>query len=130
MSEASSFPMRFSGQVICQCDAAGPMGLILRGETEDRSGERVEVAFAGKAPLDLPEVLETVRVESNGLRSYRLGSGSREWTVEGIAHIHRDVGAKFYDTIPGRAVPWRKRFFWRIALALARRPWARALLMK
>lgn len=43
---------------------------------------------------------------------------------------HRDVTAEFYRAVPPRAVPWRKRLFWRAVLALAATPVATLILRR
>jgi len=45
------------------------------------------------------------------------------------AHLHREV---FHDVLPGitpRLVPWSKRFFWRVVLAMVSNPVGRRLLL-
>ena len=106
------------------------MGLTLIGWTPDHPDERVTVAFSGRAPESLPEVLEDPTVYRIDQRRYRIASTPREWVVEAsAAHVHRELAAAFYRAIPPRPAPWTKRLFWRTVLALAARPWGKRLLL-
>lgn len=127
-STAAAGVIRFLGWSSCRRDGEGPLGLILVGRTADRPDEPVQLAFACPAPPDLPEALEDVAVEQLGPQRYRLVSGHRSWTLEGTAHLHREVAATFYRALPPRPVPWRKRLFWRVMLRLAASPLGRRLL--
>ena len=111
--------VRFLGWISCRRDGEGPLGLILVGRTKDWPDEAVQMAFACAAPADLPEALEEVTVERLDPQHYRLTSGNRSWTLEGVAHIHREVAGAFYKALPPRPVPLRKRLFWRVMLGLA-----------
>lgn len=119
MMKTDPRPVRFRGWIACRRDGEGPLGLILIGATVDRPGEVVQMAFSAQAPEDLPDALEDASVERLDERRYLLASGTRQWFIDGVAHLHREVGAVFYQAIPPRPVPWRKRVFWRLALALA-----------
>lgn len=123
-------PVRFRGWISCRRDGEGPLGLILVGRTQDRPDEAVQLAFACPAPADLPEALEDGVVERVGDREYRISSGDRSWTLRAVAHLHREVATPFYKALPPRAVPWRKRLFWRVMLWLAARPAGRWLLLR
>jgi hypothetical protein len=112
-------PLRFVGWISCRRDGEGPLGLILVGRTKDRPEEAVQMAFACPAPLDLPDALEEAVVERLGPKQYRLSSGDRSWTLDGAAHVHREVASAFYKALPPRPVPFRKRLFWRVMLGLA-----------
>jgi len=69
---------------------------------------------------DLPDSLAAATVSLIEEHRYCITSASRSWAVEAAsAHVHRDVGAAFYRAIPPRAVPLRKRLFWKVVLALA-----------
>lgn len=110
----------FRGGVSCRREPDGPLGLTLVGWTADHPDERTTVAFSGKAPESLPEVLEDPTVYRIDPRRYRIASTPREWIIEaGAVHVHREVATAFYRAIPPRAVPWGKKAFWRIVLALA-----------
>ncbi|HEY8509167.1 MAG TPA: hypothetical protein VIL32_12460 [Steroidobacteraceae bacterium] len=122
--------IHFQGRVCCQRESDGPLGLTLIGRTQDQPQEQVQLAFATRAPADIPDALENVVVEQTGEREYRIASGGRSWEVHGVAHLHRDVAGRFYQAIPGRPVPWTKRLFWRVMLGLAARPAGRWLLDK
>jgi len=116
--------------VSCRPDASGPLGLTLVGWTSDHPDERVSLAFSGRSPEGLPEVLEDPIVDRLDERRNRISSPPREWIVEATAiHLHREMAATFYRAIPPRAAPWSKRFIWRIVLALAASAWGRKLLL-
>lgn len=122
--------VRFQGWISCRHDGEGPLGLILVGRTRDRPSETVQMAFACVAPPDLPEALEDASVERLGPRLYRISSGDRSWTLDAVAHLHREVATAFYRALPPRPVPFRKRLFWRVLLALAATPAGRWLLLR
>lgn len=122
--------VRFLGWISCRRDGEGPLGLILVGRTRDRPDEPVQMAFACPAPVDLPEALEEATVERLGPRQYRLSSGDRSWTLDGVAHVHREVASVFYKAVPPRPVPLRKRLFWRVMLGLAGTAAGRWLLLR
>jgi hypothetical protein len=111
--------VRFAGWISCRRDGEGPLGLILVGHTADRPEEAVQLAFSCEPPADLPDALEDVSVEPVGEHRYRIVSGNRAWSVNGVAHLHRDVTGEFYRALPPRSVPWRKRLFWHVLLWLA-----------
>lgn len=96
-----------------------PLGLILAGTASDRPGEEVQFAFSAAAPNDIATELDDVRIDRLDERHHRIVGGARQWTVQGIAHVHRDVGKSFYEAVPPRIVPWHKRAFWRLALGVA-----------
>jgi hypothetical protein len=122
--------LTFRGGVSCRRDASGPLGLTLIGRTADHPEEKVSLAFAGRAPETLPEVLEDPTVYRIDERRYRIASTPREWLVEATGvHIHREVTTAFYRAIPPRTAPWSKRFFWRVVLALAGSSWGKRLLL-
>jgi hypothetical protein len=129
----SSEPLRvvaFRGGVSCRRDSSGPLGLTLIGWTADHPEERISVAFSGRAPETLPEVLEDPTVYRIDDRRYRIASTPREWLIEATAvHVHRELAAAFYRAIPPRAAPWTKRFFWRVVLALAASSCGKRLLL-
>jgi hypothetical protein len=127
---ASPAIVRFLGWISARRDGEGPLGLILVGRTKDRPDEAVQMAFACPAPVDLPEALEEATVERLGPRQYRLSSGDRSWTLDGVAHIHREVASAFYKAVPPRPVPFRKRLFWRVMLGLASTAAGRWLLLR
>ena len=120
----------FVGGVSCRRDPSGPLGLTLIGRTADHPEEKVSLAFAGRAPDTLPEVLEDPTVYRLDERRYRIASTPREWLVEATGvHIHREVTTAFYRAIPPRTAPWSKRFFWRVVLALVANSWGKRLLL-
>ncbi len=122
--------MRFRGGVSCRRDSSGPLGVTLVGWTSDHPDERVSLAFSGRSPEGLPEVLEDAIVNRLDERRYRISSPPREWIVEASAiHLHRDMAATFYRAIPPRAAPWSRRLLWRILLALAATAWGKKLLL-
>jgi hypothetical protein len=122
--------VRFRGGVSCRRDSSGPLGLTLIGWTSDHPDERVSVAFSGRAPEALPDVLEDPIVDRLDERRYRISSPPREWIVEATAiHLHREMAVTFYRAIPPRAAPWSRRLLWRILLALAATSWGKKLLL-
>jgi hypothetical protein len=111
--------VRFRGGVSCRRDD-GPLGLTLIGRTTDRPDEIATLAFAAAAPPGLPEALEDATVEQVEAGRYRIRSDLREWVFSArSAHLHREVASTFYRAIAPRLVPWKKRLFWRIVLAVA-----------
>lgn len=129
--------IRFRGWISCRRDGEGPLGLILVGRTsQHRREEAVQIAFSCPAPPDLPEALEDARVEFLGDNRHLLTSGhglggtERSWSLLGAAHVHREVAAAFYKALPPRPVPWSKRLFWKVMLALASNPLGRRLLLR
>jgi hypothetical protein len=111
--------VRFRGGVSCRRDD-GPLGLTLIGRTTDRPDEIATLAFAAAAPPGLPEALEDATVEQVEDGRYRIRSDLREWVFSArSAHLHREVASTFYRAIAPRLVPWKKRLFWRIVLAVA-----------
>jgi len=122
--------IRFPGWISCRRDGEGPLGLILVGRTQERPNEPVQLAFACPAPADMPEALEGTTVTRLALRRYRISSGPRSWTLDAVAHLHRDVATPFYQALPPRPVPLRKRLFWRVLLSLAAHPAGRRLLLR
>jgi hypothetical protein len=111
--------VRFRGGVSCRRDD-GPLGLTLIGRTTDRPDEVATLAFAAAAPPGLPEALEDATVEQVEAGRYRIRSAQREWIFSArSAHLHREVASTFYRAISPRLVPWKKRLFWRIVLAVA-----------
>jgi hypothetical protein len=111
--------VRFRGGVSCRRDD-GPLGLTLIGRTTDRPDEIATLAFAATAPPGLPEALEDATVEQVEAGRYRIWSDQREWLFSArSAHLHREVASTFYRAISPRLVPWKKRLFWRVVLAVA-----------
>jgi len=123
--------IHFRGWISCRRDGEGPLGLILVGRTtQHRREEAVQVAFSCPAPADLPDALEDARLEFLGGNRQRLTSGGRSWALQGAAHVHREVATAFYKALPPRHVPFKKRVFWRVMLALAANPLGRRLLLR
>lgn len=121
--------VRFRGGVSCRREA-GPLELTLVGLTTDRPDEVATLAFSGTAPAGLPEALEDATVEQVEAGRYRIRSGQREWVFAARAvHLHREVSASFYRAIAPRVVPWSKRLFWRVVLAMAASPTGKRLLL-
>jgi hypothetical protein len=121
--------VRFRGGVSCRRDD-GPLGLTLIGRTPDRPDETATLAFAASAPPDLPEALEDATVEQLDVGRYRIWSGRREWIFTArSAHLHREVSTTFYRAITPRLVPWSKRVFWRVVLAMVSNPVGKRLLL-
>lgn len=121
--------VRFRGGVSCRRDEE-PLGLTLIGRTTDRPDEVATLAFATAAPPAVPEALEDATVEQLEAGRYRIRSGTREWLLSARSvHLHREVSSTFYRAISPRRVPWNKRLFWRVVLALAASRIGKALLL-
>jgi hypothetical protein len=121
--------VRFRGGVSCRRGDA-PLGLTLIGRTIDRSDEIATLSFVGSAPQGLPEALEDATVEEMATGQYRIWSGRREWIFPARSvHLHREVSATFYRAIAPRLVPWSKRLFWHIVLALVSSRLGKSLLL-
>jgi hypothetical protein len=121
--------VRFRGGVSCRRDD-GPLGLTLIGRTTDRPDELATLAFVSAPPPGLPEALEDATVEQVEAGRYRIWSGKREWLFSARStHLHREVATTFYRAISPRVVPWNKRLFWRIVLALAASRMGKTLLL-
>jgi hypothetical protein len=120
----------FSGQVSCDREPQGPIGLTLVGAAADHPDEMLTVAFAGSAPADLPDMLTDAIVIAADERHYRISRPPGDWPVEArAAFLYRDVGAAFYRAIPPRVAPLRKRLFWNLVLLLAASGAGRRLLL-
>lgn len=120
----------FRGGVSCRRDSSGPLGLTLIGWTSDHPDERVSLAFSGRCPEILPDVLEDPIVDRIDESRYRIASAPREWIIEASAiHLHREIATTFYRAIPPRVAPWGKRLFWRFVLGLAASAWGKRLLL-
>jgi hypothetical protein len=121
--------VRFRGGVSCRRDD-GPLGLTLIGRTTERPDEMATLAFATAAAPSLPEALEDATVEQLEDGRYRIWSGKREWIIPARSvHLHREVSATFYRAIAPRLVPWNKRLFWRVVLAMAASRVGKSLLL-
>jgi hypothetical protein len=120
----------FRGGVSCRRDSTGPLGLTLIGWTADHPDEKASLAFSGRAPDELPDVLEDPTVTQIDAARYRIVSAPREWVVEARSvHLHREVATSFYRAIPPRKVPWGRRLFFRLVLGLVANPWSKRLLL-
>jgi hypothetical protein len=120
----------FRGGVSCRRESSGPLGLTLIGWTADHPDERASVAFSGRAPEGLPEVLEDPTVSRIDERHFRISSAPREWIVEATTvHVHREIATSFYRAIPPRIPPWSKRLFFRVVLAMMSSSWGKRVLL-
>ena len=107
----------FRGQVSCR---RSRNALTLTGAAAEPGGGALIVTLTTSTVPELPESVAAARLLRLEGGRYRIAAGSQEWIVTATAvHVHRDVGEAFYRAIPPRAVPLRKRLFWRIVLALA-----------
>jgi hypothetical protein len=110
-------PLCFAGAVDCT-RGSGALGLTLSGR--DAAGQPLTVAFAAPAPAGLPQQLRDACVSRAAPEAFRVSGAGGEWLLAApLAHVHRDVGAAFYQAIPPRPVPVAKRLFWRAVLFLA-----------
>jgi|SRR5579864_510026 len=95
--------------------------VTLIGASAAPPGEEIQLAFAGAAAPDLPEVLEDVRVVRMGPGTFDVLSGAESFRIEARSvHVHLDIGREFYRAIPGRPVPLVRRLLLSAALLLAR----------
>jgi len=109
----------FRGRVECHRQDSVP-GLTLTGATTTPCAAHTALAFNAAAPADLPATLADVEVEHLGGSEYRIAAAGRSWTLSAPAvHLHSEIAPQFYRAIPPRPVPWRKRMFFRVVLALA-----------
>ncbi|MGH8303563.1 MAG: hypothetical protein ACRET5_19115 [Steroidobacteraceae bacterium] len=114
---SSSHLAAFRGPVACRRTADA---LTLTGAAADSLDDRLIVTLSRANAPEMPNSFAAATVSVLDEHRYRITSASRFWAVEAAsAHVHRDVGAAFYRAIPPRAVPLRKRLFWRVVLALA-----------
>ena len=107
----------FRGPVACR-----RMGnvLTLSGSDADSADDRLILTFISPSVADLPDCLSAASIRAVDERRYRITSASRDLIVEATSlHVHRDIGNAFYRAIPPRAVPLKKRLFWRVVLVLA-----------
>ena len=110
---------RFSGTVSCH-GATGAPGLMLTGVEADEPGGELAVSFSAVKAASLPATLTDARVESLGEGRYRIVSAAGTWELGARAvHLHREIASVFYRALPPRRVPWMKRAFLRLVLALA-----------
>lgn len=105
------------GTVVCRCAANA---LTLSGAAADSPDDRLILTFVGASIVDFPQSLTGASIRAVDGRRYRITSEARDLTIEARAlHVHRDIGNAFYRAVPPRPVPLKKRFFWRVVLALA-----------
>jgi hypothetical protein len=117
MPEGSGSIAAFQGAVRCRRDPAGPLRITLEGLAE---GEPLAIAFSGATDPGLPEALAAAVVERLEPGRYRIAAGDRDWRIEAAAvHLHRDVSKAFYEALPPRPAPARRRLMLRGALWLA-----------
>jgi hypothetical protein len=110
---------RFRGTVRT-ARTSGVLGLTLSGQTLEHPQDVTQLAFSGPSPADLPATIDAAVVHSLGDHQYQIESGAARWALTARAvHVHRDIAARFYRAIPPRPVPFMKRLFWRMVLALA-----------
>ena len=117
-TDSSAPPLAgFRGSVAVRRDLGG---LTLMGCATDSGDDILIVTFTAAVVPDLPDSLSAAVIRVGDERRYRITSGARDWLVEATSvHVHRDIGREFYRAIPPRPVPLKKRFFWRVVLALA-----------
>jgi hypothetical protein len=109
-------PAVFRGPVTCRRSGAA---LTLIGAAADSAEDILILTFIASTTPNIPDSLADAGIHALDQGHYRIVSGSRDWIVEATAvHVHRDVGAAFYRAIPPRIAPLRRRFFWRVVLAL------------
>ena len=112
---------RFRGWISCRRDGEGPLGLILVGRTQDQPDEmRADGVRRAPPRWTCPKHWKTPPWSGSAPAEYRVSSGDRSWTLHGARPRASRSGDAFYKALPPRPVPWRKRLFWRVMLALAR----------
>ena len=105
------------GPVACRRTANA---LILSGAAADSADDCLILTFLCESMPDIPGSLRGASIRAVDQHRYLIASESQELIVEAAAlHIHRDVGKAFYRALPPRMVPLKKRFLWRVVLALA-----------
>lgn len=109
----------FRGTVSCTRAPDVP-ALTLTGTTTEAPDEPTALAFNAVPPADLPGTLQDAVVERLADGACRIVTASGQWLLPpGALHLHREITARFYQAIPPRPAPWRKRAFWRVVLMLA-----------
>jgi hypothetical protein len=94
--------------------------LTLTGAAADSDGDILIVTLTTSVVPDVPDSMGAASIRAVDAQHYRIATGSQDWIVAATTvHVHRDIGDVFYRAIPPRAVPLRKRLFWRVVLALA-----------
>lgn len=94
--------------------------LILSGAAADSADDRLILTFIDPVIADIPDSLPAASVHALDEHHYRITSQSGEMLVQTTSvHVHRDVGKAFYRAVPPRPVPFAKRMFWSLVLALA-----------
>ncbi len=95
--------------------------LILSGAAADSADDRLILTFI--APVDCRHPGLADRGQRARPRRASLSHHFAVWrdaSCEATSvHVHRDIGKAFYRAVPPRPVPFAKRMFWSLVLALA-----------
>lgn len=121
---SSSAPRRIEleGPVACDSRAHGQLRLRGRLAAPDGRAVLVDVEVGTSAP-QWPLALDgaTLEFAAPPARGVRLRSAGREWSLpDAVLFLHVDFGAESAAAIAPRPVPWRKRLFWSVLLAVLR----------
>ncbi len=117
----------FRGPVVCRRSIGS---LTLRGFDAHSADDVLILTFIAPAVQGLPDSLTAPTVCALEERRYRIASQSGEWLVEATSvHVHRDIGRAFYRGVPPRPAPLKKRLFWVVIMALARKRAGKRLLL-
>jgi hypothetical protein len=107
----------FRGRVTCR---RARNVLTLSGSDADSADDRLILTFISPSVPDVPDSLTAATIQAVDACHYRIASASRDVIVEATSlHVHHDIGRAFYQAVPPRPAPLKKRIFWRVVLALA-----------
>jgi len=117
-TEAPPSPLAaFRGRVACRL---ARNVLTLSGSDADSADDCLILTFICPSVPDVPDSLTAAVIHAADERHYRITSASRNLIVEATSlHVHHDIGRAFYQAVPPRPAPLKKRLFWRVVLALA-----------
>jgi hypothetical protein len=118
----SAARIELEGSVACDALALGQLRLRGRLAAPDGRAAIVDIELGGTAP-PWPLALDgaTLEFAMPPARGVVLRSAGREWSLpDATLFMHIDFGAESATAIAPQPVPWRKRLFWRVLLALLR----------
>jgi hypothetical protein len=122
VSLAATRRIEFEGVVDCDARALGQLRLRGRLAAPGRQAAVVDIdtgATAPQWPLRLDGA--TLEVAAPPARGVLLRSGEQEWSLpDAVLFLHVDFGAESTAAIAPRPVPWRRRLFWSVLLAVLR----------
>lgn len=117
-TEAPPSPLAaFRGRVTCR---RARNALTLSGSDADSADDYLILTFVSASVPEVPDSLTDATIHAADERHYRITSASRDLIVEATSlHVHHDIGRAFYQAVPPRTAPLKKRLFWRVVLVLA-----------